>query len=161
MTVKRLKGVWERHSPKIIGAIVFIVLIFFDMLAYLPSQNLTNLFNVSINVGAISVGFLVTVVTLIIAIKDNPNLRYLSKLKHSEDKSYLLLLIEYIKHAIGISFLVSLLSAGSLLFVPAAHQAAFEWYFRAWFVMLAMFLVSLYRILKILSLLLRDYIKNG
>jgi hypothetical protein len=158
--LKKFKGWLERFGPIAFALIVLLILIIFDVKPNaLP--NTTDLLDASINVGAISVGFLVTVVTLIISIKDNPNLKYLSQLTYSEGKSYLIVLIGYIKHSIGVSFLFAIVSTFALMFNDKEISTLYTWYFRFWGAISALFLCSLYRIVKILSLLLSDYLKDN
>ncbi|MED2006713.1 hypothetical protein P4V39_01095 [Brevibacillus borstelensis] len=152
----RAKGKLETYLPEISGLIALISFIWWDVSPqWIP--NLGNLLAAIINIGAITVGFLITVVTLLIAIKEHPKLIFLSELKYAPGVSFLVKLIGYIKHAIGYGFLLSVLATIGLVF--DSEVILFKYYFIFIGGTGVIFVTSLWRILKILSMLLSEVIK--
>lgn len=155
-----MKGFLEAHIPMISGSVILILMI---VIHASPSDipNLGNLLAAVINISAITVGFLVTVVTLLIAIREHPKLSFLSNFKYNNEKSYLVKLIEYIRHAIGYGFLLAIIATGALVFNDKNVSQFFMYYYWAGCSIAGIFISSLWRILKILSLLLGEVINDN
>ncbi|UOQ93404.1 hypothetical protein MUO14_24045 [Halobacillus shinanisalinarum] len=154
---KKFKGSIERHSPLLVGALS-LILVFVLNLGACSIPNTKELLSSGVNVASISVGFLIASISVMVGLKNNPNLTYL-QIEYRPGLSYLDLLKSYLKFSVTVSFIYAISSAGLLMFNQQEISYVFDQLFKLWIVLSLTFLVSLFRIIKVLANLLDDVFK--
>jgi hypothetical protein len=148
------KTLWfERWHPLTGGAIAALIYWRYGI-KYLPPEELSKLFSNAITLGAIAIGFLATVQSILVTVQDR---ELIKAFREAGKYNYL---IGYLLNAIHASFFLAAISTAGLIYPPAqtgaatAVPTAFVICCDIWVLSLITAILTYYRVIHIFSMIL-------
>ncbi|WP_018132705.1 hypothetical protein [Effusibacillus pohliae] len=147
----------ERSYPLTVsfffGAVCFFVLWFFQIPT---SELIKDVLAATVNLGAISVGFLATALTLFYALAEKEIVKTLKHTKRpNQSKSVYDEILRYMVNAIVVALILTLFCIGGIFFAETQSKILFYVITSVWLFLLMYAALSLFRVISILASLLR------
>jgi len=140
----------EKYSHLLVGIVAFVASFWLVSEAHLPSsESIRDLLTAVINVSAIAVGFLATAKSILFSIEKKRVIRQLKGVPEYYD-----LLITYLMSATKFAFLVSVVTACSLLIEFKQFEHWHVWFFRIWGSIVILTAWACYRVIHIFGKIL-------